>query len=518
MTTSLAWLAAIGPLALYAAAFTNGDAKRARFLSRSAALVALATAVGSTLVVVHSGRLASGTIGPGGIGLALQLDALSAAMATLVSFIGLVVIDYARNYLDGDPGQARFMRGLCVTLASVLLFILSGNMLQLWLAWMATSAGLHSLLLFYPDRQAAVLAARKKWLAGRLGDLCLLGAMLAAYRGVGSLDYNAVLSSSAWPGATTAAVLVVLAALSKSAQFPLHGWLTEVMETPTPVSALLHAGVINAGGILVLRFSPLIGHAEPALLLLMIVGGITALFGSVTMLPQTSVKASLAYSTIAQMGFMMLECGLGAFSAAALHIIAHSLYKAHAFLTSGSVIDIARAAWTPRLGYKPHPDRLVLAIGVALAFVAAAALAFGETAAQPGILVLAAVLALGLVPLLANAFDERPDLYVIGRSVAVAATLAIAYFALQRASAAVFSGVVTNAPALGSIGWLALAAIVAAFAGLTALQALLPKLAPTPLWQALYAHTANGFYINTYVNRLILKAWPAGSAKTALGG
>jgi NAD(P)H-quinone oxidoreductase subunit 5 len=170
------------------------------------------------------------------------------------------------------------------------------------------------------------------------------------------------------------------------------------------------------------------------------------------------------------------------------------------------------------MGSKPHPDRLALAIGVALGLVAAAALAFGETAAQPGSLALAAVLALGLVPLLTNAFDERPDVYVIGRSVAVAAALAIAYFVLQRASAAVFSGVVTNAPALGLVGWLALTALVTAFVGLTVLQALLPKLAPTPLWQALYAHTANGFYINTYVNRLILKGWPAGSPKTALGG
>ena len=178
-------------------------------------------------------------------------------------------------------------------------------------------------------------------MTSRLGDLCLIVAGVLIYRTFGSLDYAAVFSGAAalrslhdTPSAVHAAsILFVGAALLKSAQFPLHGWLIEVMETPTPVSALLHAGIINAGGFLVLRFSEVISLSFPSLEVLAIVGGFTAIFGSVVMLTQTSIKVTLAYSTIAQMGFMMLECGLAAFPAAMLHIIAHSLYKAHAFLS-----------------------------------------------------------------------------------------------------------------------------------------------------------------------------------------
>lgn len=508
---TLPWLAALGPLALYAAALAPGDARRAALLSRAAAAFALAVAVLALVAAFRFGRLETATLGVSGLGFALWIDALSAGMATLVSFIGLVVVAYSRNYLDGNPGQARFLRGLCVTLASVLLLIFSGNLAQLWLAWIATSAGLHRLLLFYPERQGAQFAARKKALISRLGDAALLAALPLAYGQTGSLDYGPVLAHAS--GAV--AVLIVLAALLKSAQFPWHGWLIEVMETPTPVSALLHAGVINAGGLVVLRFSPLIAQSPAATLLLACVGALTALVASVAMLPQTSVKVALAYSTVAQMGFMMLECGLGAYSAAALHILAHSLYKAHAFLSSGSVIDLARAAWTPRLSVKPHPARLALATGVALALVAVGAVASGETKST-GVLALAAVLALGMVPLLANAFDEQPNLYVIGRSLAAATAVVFAYFALQLISAAAFASAL--APPPGALRPLALVAAVAPFAGLTALQALLPQLSTSPFWRALYMHALNGFYLNTYANRLILKLWPGVARSNALGG
>ena len=238
-------------------------------------------------------------------------------MFALVAFVGLIVVLYSRNYLDGDRGQARFTKWLCLTLAAVLLLIVSGNLFQFALAWIATSLGLNKLLLFYPERQSAVLAARKKFLVSRLGDLCLIAAMVLLHQAFGSLDY-AVLFAGAEamrlggdiPAVIHAvALLLVVAALLKSAQFPLHGWLTEVMETPTPVSALLHAGVINAGGFLVLRLADVISLSAPSMEVLVIVGGVTALFGSVVMLTQTSVKVSLAYSTIAQMGFMMWPRG-----------------------------------------------------------------------------------------------------------------------------------------------------------------------------------------------------------------
>ncbi len=180
--------------------------------------------------------------------------------------------------------------------------------------------------------------------------MALLVAMILTYYCFGSFDYRDIFASAAnaqfviadkyhllsWIG-----TLFVIGAMTKSAQIPFHSWLPDTMETPTPVSALMHAGIINAGGFLIIRLSPLVSQSHVALDLLAIVGAATAILGAVVMLTQTSIKRTLAYSTIAQMGFMMLQCGLGAFSAALLHIIAHSLYKAHAFLSSGSVLESA---------------------------------------------------------------------------------------------------------------------------------------------------------------------------------
>jgi NAD(P)H-quinone oxidoreductase subunit 5 len=308
-----------------------------------------------------------------------------------------------------------------------------------------------------------------------------------------------------------AALLLVIAAMLTSAQFPLHGWLIEVMETPTPVSALLHAGIINAGGFLLLRLAHVVSLSLPSLDVLAIVGGVTALFGSVVMLTQTSIKVSLAYSTIAQMGFMMLECGLGAFSAALLHIVAHSLYKAHAFLSSGSVIDIARASWTPSPGGKPHPLRMFIAIAGVLLITFAVSVIFGATLQQrPGVFALAAVLLLGLTHLVANGIDERPNLYVVARTVVLAAATACVYFALQLAAERLLAASLPPSPAArGPIDIAIVSAVILSFATVVFLQGLVPRHAGEPKWQALYAHVANGFYVNTIANRLVLRLWPS---------
>jgi NAD(P)H-quinone oxidoreductase subunit 5 len=363
-----------------------------------------------------------------------------------------------------------------------------------------------------------VLAARKKFLASRLGDVCLIAAMALVYATLGSLDYTTVFAaarsfsqSGLIPAQLqTAAILIVLTALLKSAQFPLHGWLIEVMETPTPVSALLHAGIINAGGFLVLRFSEVIALSAPALNTLAIIGGFTALFGSVVMLTQTSVKVSLAYSTIGQMGFMMLECGLGAFSAALLHIVAHSLYKAHAFLTSGSVIDIARASWSPSPGGQPHPARMAIAIAVVLAVALAVSSLFGASPTQqPGVFALGAIVLLGLIHLIANSIDERPDSYVIGRTFALAAIVAAAYFIAQLGAEKLLAGSLAPTEALrGPLDFAIVVGVVASFSVVTFCQSLIPGEAGEPRWQAFYAHASNGFYVNTLANRLVLRFWP----------
>lgn len=524
MSTHLLWLLALGPLLLAGVGLTpsavaNRAPQRVGAYAFSAALVALVIAVVGGVGFFVVGPAHTDTLGLAGIGAALYFDALTAIMFVLVSFVGVIVIRYSRNYLDGDPGQGRFTKWLCLTLAAVLLLIISGNLLQFALAWIATSVGLHKLLLFYPERPSAVLAARKKFLASRVGDICLIAAMGLLYQVCGSLDY-AVLFSSAEamraagvvPGAIhAAAALLVVAALVKSAQFPLHGWLTEVMETPTPVSALLHAGVINAGGFLVLRFASVISLSTPSLEVLVIVGGLTALFGSVVMLTQTSIKVSLAYSTIAQMGFMMLQCGLGAYSAALLHIVAHSLYKAHAFLSSGSVIDLARASWSPSPGGEPHPARMAMVVGLVLAVTLAIGTLFGTTiTAQPGVFALGAIVMLGLAHFVTQALDERLSLYVVGRTLALAVVVAGAYFGLQFGAEQLLAGSVPPIQALrGPLDLAITALVVLAFAAVTILQSLLPGKAADPRWLGLYVHLSNGLYVNTFANRLVLRLWPS---------
>jgi NAD(P)H-quinone oxidoreductase subunit 5 len=499
-------------------------------LARTAAGLALGVTVGGAMMLgfFHGLSPATGRVlGLNGLGLTVYYDAFSAVMAALVSFVGVVVINYSRNYLAGDPGQGRFVKWLCLTLAAVLTLIISGNLVQFTLAWVASSLCLHQLLLFYRDRRKARLAARKKFIASRLGDLSLISAMVLVYLLFGSFDFVDVFQKAEEMSSSAEvpiyvhfiALFLVIGAMAKSAQFPFHGWLTEVMETPTPVSALLHAGIINAGGFLILRLSDVISLSVPAMEMLAVVGGFTALFGSVVMLTQTSVKVSLAWSTIAQMGFMMLQCGLGAFSAAALHIVAHSLYKAHAFLSSGSVIDLSRASWVARPHGKPHPARLMLALAGAVGVTWVVSWAFGATLTRaPGVFALGAIVVMGVTHLVANAIDERPSGFVILRSVGLAVGVAVAYFGLQLGAEYVMAGSLPEKQALrGPFDLTIVALIIFLFGAVTVLQNTLPYRMASPRWQALYVHLFNGFYVNAITNRIVERWWPVDPAPLAKG-
>jgi NAD(P)H-quinone oxidoreductase subunit 5 len=402
--------------------------------------------------------------------------------------------------------------------------VIAGNLVQLAFAWIAVSLGLNSLLLFYPERRAAVLAARKKFVVSRCGDACLIAAALLLFTTFGAFDYPTIFAGTAAlaasgqsaPAVHAAALLLVLAAVLKSAQFPLHGWLLEVMETPTPVSALLHAGIINAGGFLLLRLADVMLLSAPALDTLAVIGGLTALFGSLVMLTQTSVKVSLAFSTVAQMGFMLLQVGLGAFTAALLHIVAHSLYKAHAFLSSGSVVDVFRASWSPAAGGTPHPARLAIALGAVLGATFAISAMLGVTlATKPGVFALGAILAMGLTVLIASAIDTRPGGYVLGRAVLMASGVVALYFALQRGSEWLFAGALpATRPLNGLLDLAIVASVIASFAGVTLLQSELRRARVSPFFQALYVHLANGLYVNTLANRWAVRFWPARAAST----
>ncbi|AOY87777.1 NADH dehydrogenase [Marinobacter salinus] len=281
--------------------------------------------------------------------LGLQPDGLAVWMALMVAFIGWVILRYADNYLQGDPVRDRFLPWFLTTLASVLFLVFTNNLLVLAGAWVGVSLALHHLLTLYQDRPEARLAALQKFIVSRIGDACVIGGVLLLYTHYGTfhLPVMQALSAEASQGSIAleaASVLLAVAAVLKCAQIPFHGWLLRVMEAPTPVSALLHAGVINLGGFLWLRLFPVFDGFTAGHMILLAVGGITAVVGILTMMSQPSVKHALAWSTSAQMGFMLFEIGMGAYTLAFLHLLAHSLYKAHSFLASGRTVAASKVA------------------------------------------------------------------------------------------------------------------------------------------------------------------------------
>ena len=488
-------------------------------VAEASALLAALLAVAALVLLVVVGPGDSGLIGLAGIGLSARLDAVSATMLVLVTFVGWIVVRYARTYLDAEDRQGAFTGWLCATLASVLFLVQANNLGQLVLAWVAASLTLHRLLLFYPGRVAARRAARKKQLFSAIGAVALVAAAGLLAHAHGTTDIAAINAAVRADGAATltllAAGLLAAAALLKSAQFPTHGWLTEVMETPTPVSALLHAGVINAGGFLLIRFADVMMTAPGVLAVLAIVGGFTAIFGALVMLTQPAVKTSLAWSTVAQMGFMMLQCGFGLFSLALLHIVAHSLYKAHAFLASGgAVVQIAEIR---RPGPVAIPDAGAVGRAFALALMVYAAIGagFGLTmgyehkSAQA--LGLGAILIFGVAYLLAQGLADAAPRVLTRRIALYATAAALGYFTLQTAAEWLTTGTVPATPPPGRLEWVLLFLAVVSFGLVAVAQALLPLWAGHPAAAGLRVHLANGLYVNAILDRM-LDARPPRSA------
>ncbi|MBW4025929.1 MAG: NADH-quinone oxidoreductase subunit L [Acidobacteria bacterium] len=283
----------------------------------------------------------------GSFHLSFRFDVVEALMLLLVTFLGWVIVSYSRAYMSGDPKEPRYIGNLMRTLAAVSLLVVTNNLVLFLVAWVLTSLSLHGLLTLYPHRQAAVIAAHKKFLASRLGDFTLLCGVMLLGSQTGSFEMDEVMhrisGSHPIPASIhVAALLLAISAMIKCAQLPLHGWLIQVMEAPTPVSALLHAGVVNLGGFMLIRLAPVINTTQMAQGLLVVIGCLTAIISSLVMTTRISIKVHLAWSTCAQMGFMLMECGLGLYGLAFLHLLAHSLYKAHAFLGSGGTVNQAK--------------------------------------------------------------------------------------------------------------------------------------------------------------------------------
>jgi len=435
------------------------------------------------------------------------MDAVSATMLLLVSFIGWVVVRFARTYLDGEPRRGVFIGWLCLTLAAVMLLVTAGDVIQLTGAWIVTSLFLHRLLLFYPGRVAARRAARKKFVTARIGDAALVGAALLLIATYGTVRIAPMLHaarSGAGGGlAIAAAGLLAIAAMLKSAQFPTHGWLTEVMETPTPVSALLHAGVINAGGFLLIRFADVMLLAPGVLAVLVIVGGFTALFGGLVMLTQPAVKTALAWSTVAQMGFMIFECGLALFPLALLHVVAHSLYKAHAFLSAGGAVEKVAAIHRPGPVAVPGVGAVGRAFLAALAIYALVGLGFGLTHKTPQAIALGAILIFGVAYMLAQGFADAAPVALTRRTAVYAVATSAGYFALQAAATALTSPTLPPAPSPGPLEWALIVLALFSFGLVAIAQAMFPLWAWHPAAAGLRVHLSNGLYANALMDRLL---------------
>lgn len=502
----------LAPLLLAAASFYafRAPGLRPRFAIRLAELAALCSIIVAFLSGVLLALCGSGTspsLGYGYVAFASRLDLVSLVMLLLVAFIGWVVLRYAGTFLDGEERQAPFTGWMTATLAAVLLLVQSGSLLQLLVGWVASSLLLHQLLLFYPERVAAQRAARKKFIVSRIADAALVGAIILLAISFGTGDIATILATArngeGLPLTICAASLLAVAALLKSAQFPTHGWLTEVMETPTPVSALLHAGVVNAGGFLLIRFADVMLQAPVVLAVLVMVGGFTALFGSLVMLTQSAVKTSLAWSTVAQMGFMILQCGLALFPIALLHIVAHSLYKAHSFLASGSAIEVVASIQRPGPVAIPNAKAVGRAFLLALTIYAVIGLLFGFADKPPQALALGAILIFGVAYLIAQGLADAAPWALTWRTSLYAISAATAYFALQRIADKLMFGTLPATPQPGALEWTLMLLAVVSFGVVAVAQSLFPLWAYHPAAAGLRVHLANGLYVNALFDRLL---------------
>jgi NAD(P)H-quinone oxidoreductase subunit 5 len=497
----------LAAVAIYFLRTRNIEHKKMATVVNGAGIAALALSGLSLIVLLIDGSGASAMVGFGGIGLSVQLDAVSIIMLLLVSFVGWIVARYSISYLAAEPNQLMFMGWIFATLASVLAFVTSGNLIQLFVFWVATSLCLQKLLLFYGDRAAAIRAARKKFVVARLGDMAMGSAVILLYVGYDTTEIEAILMAAKEGVVSTpviiATALLAVAAILKSAQFPTHGWLVEVMETPTPVSALLHAGVINAGGFLLIRFADVMLLAPGVLAVLVMIGGFTALLGGLAMLTQSAVKSSLAWSTISQMGFMILQCGLALFPLALLHIVAHSLYKAHAFLSSGNAVENVAEIRRPGPIAIPSGWAVTKAFALALTIYALIGFAFGFDGKSPQAISLGAILIFGVAYLIAQGLADAAPRELTIRTAIYSVATSVSYFALQTGMEWLTAGTLPATPATGPLEWALIVLTVISFAMVAVAQSMFPLWAHHPAAVGLRVHLANGLYANAVFDRIV---------------
>nr|MBI1228746.1 NADH/ubiquinone/plastoquinone (complex i) [Cytophagales bacterium] len=486
--------------------------KRVIVLSKIASFISIVVVGVCSVYVFKFGLTESNNVGFLEVGLSIRLDALSMLMLGMIALLSFIIIKFSNNYLDGDKRQGAFIGRLAATIASVQLLVLSGNIGLLFLSWVFTSVSLHRLLIFYHERPGAQIAAKKKFILARLGDACLLAALGCLYFRfeTGNLEVIFSMIKRLPDGAggflwiELSALFLAFAAILKSAQFPTHGWLIEVMETPTPVSALLHAGLLNAGPFLIIRMAYVMDASFVAPVLLLIIGGITALFASVVYLTQTSIKTALGYSSVGHMGFSLMVCGLGIYPAAMLHLVAHSFYKAHAFLSSGSVIDKIRTAKIATKAPEIGLLSIILGITSAMLLYGSLALFWGlDLDNDLPLLFVGAIIAMGVSRLFTSALAATWSLPLILRTLLLGMIVTVSFFVLESGAHYVLYSQVPEETALTTSQGIGMGILLFGFALIVLLQIISPRFTPTNFHRDLAIHIRNGFYANAWFDRLI---------------
>jgi NAD(P)H-quinone oxidoreductase subunit 5 len=514
---ALALFISIAPLLFILTAFFSWfqsglRPKLIKSLSIFSTLVSILIAMVCSYLVFEHGLLETPFIGYAGIGISLRIDAVSMIMFSMIALLSFIIFKFSLNYLDGDQRQGAFLGRLAATLASVQLLVLSGNTGILFISWVLTSVSLHRLLIFYKERPGAIVAARKKFIVARLADISLFAATIILYSifGTGNLEFifQAIKESTSTAlnigELEVVALLIALAAIFKSAQFPTHGWLVEVMETPTSVSALLHAGLLNAGPFLVVRLAYIMEATSYASFLLIGLGATTALFASVVFLTQSSIKTALGYSSIGHMGFSLMVCGLGVYPAAMLHLVAHSFYKAHAFLSTGSVIDLMSGAKVSGAKRTGKPLKIIAGILLGLGVYVGFAFLFGlNFDSQFQLLAIGAIIVMGLSRIFTSALDSTASGFLFFQASLLSGLVTLAFFTLEAGFHDLMMAQVPEITLPTSAETILTLVILVIFGLTVFMQIIAPTIASNQSYSAWSIHLKNGLYVNAVFDRMV---------------
>lgn len=357
----LSLIAVLAPLAgcLFAGFFA---ARLPKQLSAFATILGVAVSAGASMQIfnlLHNGAAALNqdlytwaNIGTAKLAVGFLVDRMTAVMMCVVTIVSLMVHIYTMGYMKDDPGYRRFFSYISLFTFSMLMLVMSNNFLQLFFGWEAVGVVSYLLIGFWYTKPSAIFANMKAFLVNRVGDFGFLLGIAVLFMATGAFDYQSVFAASGslagksyslagWDVQlhTLACLLLFVGAMGKSAQVPLHVWLPDSMEGPTPISALIHAAtMVTAGVFMVARMSPLFEYSEVALNFVLSIGAITCFFTGLMGIVQHDIKRVVAYSTLSQLGYMMTAMGVSAYSIGLFHLVTHAFFKALLFLGAGAVI------------------------------------------------------------------------------------------------------------------------------------------------------------------------------------